>query len=84
VPPPNEARHWFCSAEHQEIGLIDKTKHEEAALKAASQAGGEYADSLHSTDMARWTAQQWATFIETICTEFTKTLGELASKEAPF
>lgn len=66
------------------MGLIDKTKHEVAALEAASEAAGEFIDSLPTSDMSRWTVQQWQQFIEVVVSGFTHKMGELAATEAPF
>lgn len=66
------------------MGLIDKTKHEEAALDVASQRAGEYIESLPSSDMRSWTRRQWRDLLEVIVAGFTETMGELSSREAPF
>lgn len=47
--------------------MVDPNEHELAAMAAASDAAGEYIESLRQTDMARWTAEQWQQFIEVVC-----------------
>lgn len=66
------------------MGLIDKTKAEEEALLYAGQMAGEHIETLPTTDMARWTMEQWTTHIETVVAAFTEKMGELAQQEAPF
>lgn len=66
------------------MGLIDKTPFESEALSHASDMAGEYIESLHSTDMARWTREQWMGLIEVIVAGFGEKMSDLAKTEAPF
>lgn len=66
------------------MGMIDKTKHEEVALEAASDLAGEYIETLPTTDMAGWTHEQWSAFIEVVVGGFTDKMREQATYEAPF
>jgi len=66
------------------VGLIDKTAHEQNALDYASDMAGEHIDSLPSTDMARWTIEQWRAHLEVVVAAFTQKMGDLSKAEAPF
>ncbi len=66
------------------MGLIDKTEAEKKALEHAGQMAGEHIETLPSTDMARWTMEQWETHIETVVAAFVDKMGELSKVEAPF
>ena len=48
--------------------MIDPNTHELNALAAAGAEGGAYVESLGKTDLARFTAQEWATLVEVIVT----------------
>ena len=47
--------------------MTDPNAVELAAMAHASDRAGEYIEALGKTDMARWSAQEWASFIEAIC-----------------
>ena len=47
--------------------MTDPNAFELAAMATASDRAGEYIESLGKTDMARWSAAEWASFIEAIC-----------------
>ena len=44
--------------------MIDPNEHEEAALRHAGAAGGEYVESLGRTDLAQWSEKEWAMLVE--------------------
>ena len=62
--------------------MVDPDDHEEAALEFASQMGGEYIESLDKTDLAAFTAKEWATLVECIVTGYQDKLGELTNDHA--
>lgn len=64
--------------------MIDPNPHELNALAAASAEGGAYVESLGKTDLARFTAQEWATLIEVIVTAFQDHLREAYADDPPF
>lgn len=47
--------------------MTDPNAVELAAMAHASDRAGEYIEALGKTDMARWSQQEWASFIEAIC-----------------
>ena len=61
--------------------MIDSTPNEKAALANAAQMGGEYLDSLGKTDLATFTVEEWATFIDCVVTGYCDCLHELASTD---
>lgn len=50
--------------------MIDKTAEEQAAIKRAGKAGGEYLESIGKVDLSSLTEDEWLTFIECIVTEW--------------
>lgn len=64
--------------------MIDPNKHESMALEAASHYGGEYVESLGKTDLASWSATEWATLIEVVVTAFQDALRAAYADEPPF
>jgi hypothetical protein len=54
--------------------MIDPSPHEMLAMEHASDAAGEYIESLRQTDMAAWSKAQWASFIETVCGAYVDSL----------
>lgn len=64
------------------VGLIDKTPYEAQALEHASDMAGEHVESLPTTDMARWTTEQWHAHLEVVVAAFTQRMGELARADA--
>jgi len=89
-PRRGASQRWFCSMTCQDIchgrrGMIDPTKHEIAAMQAASPVAGEYIESIGKTDMAAFTVEEWMTLIEVIVTAYGDQLRELTdSGEPPF
>lgn len=64
---------------------MDWTRHEELALERAEEMAGEFIESLPSTDMASWSADQFKTLIAVVVGAFSNRMAELAdSDEAPF
>ncbi len=47
--------------------VTDPNAIELAAMAHASDRAGEFIEALGKTDMARWSAGEWAAFIEAIC-----------------
>lgn len=47
--------------------VTDPNAIELAAMAHASDRAGEFIEALGKTDMARWSAGEWASFIEAIC-----------------
>ena len=47
--------------------MVDPNPCELTAMRQAGARGGEYIDALGRTDMATWSATEWAAFIEVIC-----------------
>jgi hypothetical protein len=64
--------------------VIDPNPHELNALAAASAEGGAYIESLAKTDLALFTAQEWATLVEVIVTAFQDHLREAYADDPPF
>lgn len=66
---------WLCSMRCLNIttrleGMIDPNEHEEAALRHAGAAGGEYVESLGRTDLALWSEKEWALLVDVMVTAF--------------
>jgi hypothetical protein len=57
--------------------MIDKDDDERAALNEAGQEGGAFVESLRRTDLATWTADEWATLVEVVITAYQDALGRL-------
>ena len=64
--------------------MIDPNTHELNALVAASAEGGAYVESLAKTDLALFTAQEWATLIEVIVTAYLDSLHRAYGEDPPF
>ena len=64
--------------------MIDPNTHELNALSAAGGEGGAYVESLGKTDLALFTAQEWATLVEVIVTAFQDHLREAYADDPPF
>lgn len=47
--------------------MTDPNTIELAAMANASNCAGEYIENLGKTDMASWSSDEWATFIEVVC-----------------
>jgi hypothetical protein len=54
--------------------MTDANEAELAAMKMASERGGEMIESLGQTDMALWTVDQWHGFIEAVCGGYVESL----------
>ena len=57
--------------------MIDKDDDERAALQEAGQEGGVYVESLGRTELATWSANEWATLVEVIVTAYQDALARL-------
>jgi len=64
--------------------VIDPSPHEMQALAAASAQGGAYIESLAKTDLAQFTAQEWATLVEVIVSAFQDHLCQAYANDPPF
>lgn len=60
--------------------MIDPTPHEREAMDHGGSMGGEYLDELGKTDLAKLTPEEWATFVECICTGYVEKLAEIAAR----
>lgn len=83
---PEKPKHWCCSmrcldAVHKELGMIDPTEHEIAAIEASSEPAGQYIESLGRTDMATWSRDEWMTFLECVVTGYVDHLQQVAGAE---
>lgn len=56
--------------------MIDWTETETRALRAASDAGGDYIEAQKTSDMARWTPVIWRGFIEAVVGGYVQNLCE--------
>lgn len=54
--------------------MVDPSPHELVAMEKASDAAGEYIESLNQTDMAAWSKAQWGAFIEVVCGAYVDSL----------
>jgi hypothetical protein len=61
--------------------VIDPTPNERDALEAAGRMGGEFLESIGKTDLARFSVEEWDTFIEAIVTGYGDRLRELADRD---
>ena len=78
---------YYCSMRCMEIRVIDKTKHEEAALGAAAAMAGEFIDGYAgdggSTDFANWPEEVYDSFIETIVDAYCDKMRDAAASADP-
>lgn len=92
---PRRKERWLCSMQCQDIcherkGMIDPTKNEIDAIMAASDPAGQFIESLPTTDMAKWSQDQWFGFLECVVTAFQDSLrattsrAQLSDDEIPF
>jgi hypothetical protein len=86
-----ESLRWFCSLTCQDIcyrrqGMIDPTRHEQAAIDHAIALAGEHIESLGRTDLMTWSPEEFASLIEVVLTAFTDRLRELGDddREVPY
>lgn len=64
--------------------MIDPNQHETDALAAASFGGGTYVELIGKTNLAEWTEQEWATFIDVVVTAFQDCLRQAYAEDPPF
>lgn len=50
--------------------MNDTTKLEDESIRYASQMAGEYLDTLRTTDLSRFTKEQWDTLLKIICLNY--------------
>ncbi len=65
-------------------GVIKPNQHEAAALEAAAQAGGARVEAIGRTDLATWSAEEWAALIDVIVTAFQDHLRAAYADDPPF
>ena len=69
---------YFCSMEHLKLWRtkhMDWTKKEDQMLLAAGKAGGEYLESINTTDLAKLNKDQWLAFLRSV-------VGQMAQERA--
>ena len=64
--------------------MIDPNTHELNALSAAGTEGGAYVESLAKTDLAQFTAQEWATLVEVVVSAYLDSLHRAYGEDPPF
>lgn len=64
--------------------MINPNQHENNALAAACQSGGEYVESIAKTDLANFTAVEWSTLIDVVVTAFQDSLRTAYADDPPF
>ena len=62
----------------------DWNKHQIEAMATASQAGGEYVESIGKTDLSMFTEHEWATLVRAIVIAFQDHLGAAYAVDPPF
>lgn len=60
--------------------MLDPTEYELKAFEAAGQAAGEYLDSIHKTDLAQLSEEEWRTFCRTMCSAYSDALLNISSE----
>jgi len=60
-----------------EIKIVEPNDFEIEAIQTASEKAGAYIESLGQTDMAKWSYEQWMTFLETVYTSTRERLRQL-------
>lgn len=50
--------------------MVDPTEQEIQAIMLASRPAGEFIESIGQTDMAKWSEEQWYSFLEVVVTGF--------------
>lgn len=60
--------------------MIDPTEFELQAMEHAGTQGGEYLESIGKTDLAKLTADEWATFLNCVCSAYVDKLGEIVGR----
>jgi hypothetical protein len=82
--PGTRQKIWCCSMACLDIvykgkgKMVDPTDNEIKAIQAASGPAGEYIESLGSSDMAKWSDEEWHTFLECVVTAYTDEIRRLA------
>ena len=64
--------------------MIDPNEHEMNALAVVGAEGGSYIESLAKTDLAQFTAKEWATLVDVIVTAFQDHLRAAYDADPPF
>jgi hypothetical protein len=71
---------WCFDALLQRKIMIDPTDFEREAMEHAGNQGGEYLESIGKTDLAKLTADEWATFTNCVCSGYIDKLGEIVGR----
>lgn len=61
--------------------MIDPTPNEQAAISAAGAQAGEYLESIGKSDLAKLSADEWATFCTAMVGGYVEALQAMASAE---
>ena len=64
--------------------MINWNHHQIEAMATASQAGGEYVESIGKTDLATFTEPEWSNLIRTVVVAFQDHLGAAYAVDPPF
>ena len=64
--------------------MLDWNKHQIEAMATASQAAGEYVESIGKTDLATFTEPEWSNLIRTVVVAFQDHLGAAYAVDPPF
>jgi hypothetical protein len=67
---------WCMDARAQGKTMIDPTPYEQTAMENAGEQAGQYLEALGKTDLATLTAEEWATFINVVCTGYIDSIQE--------
>ena len=76
----------LCSRRCQDItarlkGMIDPNVHELDALASAAKSGGAFVENTGKTDLAQWSAQEWASLVDVIVTSYQDALRQAYADE---
>lgn len=64
--------------------MIDPDVKELDAVSVAGGRAGEYLESLPSTDLTKFTGDQWQTLLLVIVGGYTERMAEIEAAECPF
>lgn len=65
---------WCMDAFSGKKIMIDPTDIEQRAMDHAGAQAGEYLDALGKTDLAKMSAEEWATLINVVCSGYVEHL----------
>jgi len=61
--------------------MIDPTQNEKMAMEKGGELAGEYLESIKKTDLADFTGEEYAMFVQCVVTGYIDELQNLAFKE---